>query len=564
LIQLISKIITLKILIEGEDYPTAILQNIFDDSRFYIQNGLKGKITSVGYYHSFRKNILVYMLPKVFMKDEKNTIFGITKEKILEIDTNYSIKHSKHYNWIRQSLVYFYNSLLEYRKRINNSQIINASQTFDLNSNLGDKEYSYLDLLLSFVNFYKKNKNYIHYKHIEFTSKIMSKPKWEKTVIKTLPILTRSKIPVYISVKNKKKIINLEEELITYFFSILNHFNIEHNLFIKIDKSYRLYKGNQFSSLQKNGLLKLKKIKYRYFNEVMKRMYSLCEMYFSKVDTSNPQRRKEEFLSVNNYNLVFENMVDKLFSDKSVDDYPLDNLKYNDDGKIIDHIYVYQSIIDTSNIFYIGDSKYYKSNHEAGKLSNYKQITYAKNIIQFNIDSLNNEPFHQNNIRYRDELTEGYNITPNFFIYGYIENERNFVDPLIIKKGEPTKSYHFKTRLFDRDTLFIHKYKINFLYVLKAYSFFDKVRIKEFQTMIKANFRKHFIDFFNDINKCEFEFFECVLNKNEYSLFIEDNFKILNGKCYLNSDGNLILAKHREETLPEEIMLNFEVMKKFK
>ena len=96
------------------------------------------------------------------------------------------------------------------------------------------------------------------------------------------------------------------------------------------------------------------------------------------------------------------------------------DLKKNDDGKIIDHIYDYQSLIDTSNIFYIGDSKYYKSNSEVGNLSKYKQFTYAKNVIQFNIDLLNKDKkeTYKPKIRYRDQLTEGYNITPNFFIYG--------------------------------------------------------------------------------------------------------------------------------------------------
>ena len=118
-------------------------------------------------------------------------------------------------------------------------------------------------------------------------------------------------------------------------------------------------------------------------------MYSLCEIYFSQTDKSSSKRKREDFLSVNNYNLVFEDMIEKLFSDElnntDVDNVSLKDLKKNDDGKIIDHIYDYKSLIDTSNIFYIGDSKYYKSNSEAGNLSKYKQFTYAKNVIQFNV-----------------------------------------------------------------------------------------------------------------------------------------------------------------------------------
>ena len=164
-------------------------------------------------------------------------------------------------------------------------------------------------------------------------------------------------------------------------------------------------------------------------------------------------KKKEEFISVNNYNLVFEDMIDKLFSDpiiekKTSDGITLKHLKYNDDGKIIDHIFDYQSLLDTSDIFYIGDSKYYKSDNTAGKASKYKQFTYARNVIQYNIDLLNETgSYYTENLRYRDELTEGYNITPNFFIYGYINDYKNFDDNELIEKGEIVKSFHFKERL---------------------------------------------------------------------------------------------------------------------
>lgn len=41
-------------------------------------------------------------------------------------------------------------------------------------------------------------------------------------------------------------------------------------------------------------------------------------------------------------------------------------------------------------IYYIGDSKYYKRGNSLGKESVYKQFTYARNVIQWNIDLFNN------------------------------------------------------------------------------------------------------------------------------------------------------------------------------
>ena len=561
----------MKILIEGANYPITTLQNIFDDTKFYNQKNSEGTVTSVGYYHSFEKNELIYMLPKVFMVDEDNSIFGKTKSELLELNFINNIKHKRQFNWIRQASLYFYKSLKEYKKRTSGSKIFNESERLELNTNLGEQEYSYLDLVLSFFSFYNKNKNVIIYKRIEYKSKHAKNPKWEKTIRKSLPILDSNNSPIYVKIRNKKKNINTEEQLLIYFFSILENFNQDHNWGLRVDKSFKIIKGDSFKALQDNGLSRLRKIKYRYFNDTLKRMYSLCEIYFSQTDKSSSKTKKEDFLSVNNYNLVFEDMIEKLLSEelihRQVHGVSLKDLKKNDDGKIIDHIYEDDSLFDTSSIFYIGDSKYYKPTTKADKLSKYKQFTYAKNIIQFNIDILNeNVAKDESRLRYRDSLTEGYNITPNFFIYGFIDDEENFDEHLIEKREKlPVKSCHYKERLFDRDTLFIYQYKINFLFVLKSYSNFNKIKTDKFREEVKRDFRKNFIDFFNDPESCEFEFYKYISTSPEdCESFVLKNFKDLNGRCYQNRKSELILAKHNEAIIGDSIMEHFQPMEKLK
>lgn len=555
----------MKILIEGEKYPLNDLKEIFDDPKFYHQEGQEGTILSVGYYHSFikthKKAQLVYMLPKVFMRTNNETVFGINKNCLLNLKQSDTFKHKEEYNWIRQVSVYFYNSLLEFKRRNKFSTIVQSSLSTNLNTNLNEQDYSYLDLLLSFVNFYKKNKNNLLFKHIEFKSQQIRKPNWEKIIRKSVPLITKNGQPIYDVYRNKKKIVNTEEELLVYFFSILNHFNKDHNLYLKIDKSYQLLEGRKFKQLQENGLSKLRKIKYRYFNDTLKKIYHLCEIYFSQTDRSSIRNRKEEFISVNNYNLVFEDMVDKLFSDpivdkKTKDDISLKNLKYNDDGKIIDHIFDYKSLLDTSDIFYIGDSKYYKSDNTAGKVSKFKQFTYAKNVIQYNIDLLNETgTYYTENLRYRDELTEGYNITPNFFIYGYIKDFKNFDSDELNEKGDIIKSFHFENRLFDRDTLFVHQYKINFLYILKAYTQFGIQTIEKFREATKNRFRENFIAFFSDKSKSEFEFYE--FKDDNIKEFVEMNFRKINGKCFLTNENKLILALHTNDDTLNKLTSDF-------
>ena len=108
-----------------------------------------------------------------------------------------------------------------------------------------------------------------------------------------------------------------------------------------------------------------------------------------------------------------------------------------------------------------------------------KQYTYAKNIIQRNIDVF---PFGTPKekesgmyFKYRDPLTEGYNITPNFFISGIVDRQEGSVfnykdDKLSPTKDEFVPNIHFTNRLFDRDTLVLQRYNINFLYVLSLYA----------------------------------------------------------------------------------------------
>lgn len=542
----------MNIFIEGEKYDVELLQNVFDDPKFYLQDNHEGTILSVGYYHSYQNDKLVYMLPKVFMLDNENTIFGISKDQLLDLNKSDTFKHKDEYNWIRRISVYFYNSLLEFRRRNRKSSIVQNSLIASLSTNIGKNEYSYLDLFLSFINFYKKNKSTILYKHIESKQDQIKKTNWSKTIRKSTPLITQDRQIIYETYRNKGKIQNSDEELFIYFFSILNHFNQEHNLFLKIDKSYQIITGSKFRVLQKNGLTLLRKIKYRYFNDTLKKMYHLCEMYFSQIDKSSVRRKRSEFISVSNYNIVFEDMIDKLFSDplqeiKTNDGVSLNKLKYNDDGKIVDHIFDYQSLLDTSDIFYIGDSKYYKSISNAGSLSKYKQFTYAKNVIQYNIDLLNEKNmYYSENIRYRDELTEGYNITPNFFVYGYINDYRDFEQNSLKERGEIVSSYHFKGRLFDRDSLFVHQYEINFLYVLKSYTQFNNNYLENFRLNTKKIFRENFINFFSDSSKCGFNLFKYKLEN--YDEFVEKNFRIINGKCYKTSNNELILAQHHDDT----------------
>jgi hypothetical protein len=112
---------------------------------------------------------------------------------------------------------------------------------------------------------------------------------------------------------------------------------------------------------------------------------------------------------------VFEAIIDELIGDNPLPD---GMEKKQEDGKIVDHLYTAKSLIEGENkqTYYIGDSKYYKMGHKLGRESIYKQYTYARNVIQWNLDIFNSGKTTPSGVRLRDEVTEGYNIIPNFFI----------------------------------------------------------------------------------------------------------------------------------------------------
>ena len=114
----------------------------------------------------------------------------------------------------------------------------------------------------------------------------------------------------------------------------------------------------------------------------------------------------------------------------------------------------------------------------------------------------NEEEELKTSLHYRDELTEGYNITPNFFLHGrifpeHIKNpskafEEDKID-LVENKEEENKRINFQweNRLFDRDTLILQTYNINFLYLLSMYV--GRHESEKLKTDLRKKIRINFI-----------------------------------------------------------------------
>ena len=267
---------------------------------------------------------------------------------------------------------------------------------------------------------------------------------------------------------------------------------------------------------------------------------------------------------VKSFEIVFEDIIDELIGSKN-NELPTE-LKDQADGKQVDHIYRYKALTETStdNIYYIGDSKYYKRNTRIGKEALYKQFTYARNVVQWNLNLfLDDNRRAEQKVELqagtgmlRDETTEGYNIIPNFFISAQqrdleMHSDITWVD----RENKDFTSRQFRNRLFDRDTLLVCHYDVNFLYVVALYgrknegmkaAWREKVRAqfrKEIQSMLDSHFQFHIMTPRKYVNGEE---------------VLRQNFKQVLGKVFkpypnaVNEQCFYSLALEKPETIKDE------------
>ena len=185
---------------------------------------------------------------------------------------------------------------------------------------------------------------------------------------------------------NKKRQINFDEELLVIFFSILNYIGDQYGFPKDINCNFNLIKGKQFETYRKGfGKVRLQQIKYKYFSDKALELWELCYAFFENANKVFTNKDQQEYLLVKNFNIVFEAIIDELIGERDIPK----GLKEQEDGKRVDHMYTYKGLTtheEDKPIYYIGDSKYYKIGNQIGKESVYKQFTYARNVIQWNLN----------------------------------------------------------------------------------------------------------------------------------------------------------------------------------
>ncbi|MBR6124660.1 LlaJI family restriction endonuclease [Candidatus Saccharibacteria bacterium] len=564
-------------LFEEFAYSTDYLKEVIGyrgNSDFQSESGFNtkaadtgAKINGVGY--CFFNGNPVFVLPKVFLDCNNTRAFGVpiaaNGEDIFGKGDS-PIKNIQR-RFLSSLSTWLYSAIDKYRSDSDMTGV-RSPDHMEHSKFQGDARYAtLLDVMSSMELFYKKNQNLF-----VFVAKNKhsgnNKINWQRTIAKKIPFI-QGDSPIYMELVNKKKVFDLDDRLLVLYFSAMKFIQDEFGFEMPQSEYYVPLKKQEFARLMENerGLRELRRIKYKYFEDRLLKLYNIMEAFFRwGAKYTNKDVKAKEYLIANSFNNVFEAMIDSLISDQGDE---ITKLKNNEDGKIIDHLYKEKSLIfadGTESIWHIGDSKYYQEKNEVLGQSIAKQYTYAKNIVQnfFSPDFVdeNKECYSSGvheGVRYRDSVTEGYSVTPNFFIRGFVpeyDNDEQYTDPYFSKKDdskdsiEPSKedmwekrNRHFRNRLFDRDTLLLKVYNINFLYVLKTYTSKHSSLREEFKKKTRDRFRKEFLELL-DREYFFWALFSKPQNVETISKFVDDNFKKLVGRVFRpsNSASYLILA----------------------
>lgn len=531
----------------------------------------------VGYCYSKAAEDMIFFLPKVVLTGKQNeenvsdTIFGASPTDIIdfeaeELEKNFKEGDSNKYKeFLSELSIWIYRTISVYKKEYN-ANILEPREIQSKSTGRKVKHNTLLDVIIALRDFNRNNQDYF-----TFIAKNMhkgfNKIQWSKTISKSQAIIA-NEAPVYIDPVNKKKVINFDEELLVIYFSILRYISEVHGFSFDININYSLiptkvlkskYIANNF------GTRRLRQIKYKYFSDKARRIWDLCYAFFDREHKITMKVPEDDYLLARKFEHIFEVMIDKLVGGNEKDILPSD-LTEQKDGKLVDHMYIDNGLLVKSELakeltYYIGDSKYYKrgenGNVNLGESSIYKQYTYARNVIQWNMNMFLGLPKtkeDKNQPQLRDDLTEGYNPIPNFFISAHIPDREHssdgkflsFEDDVLNNEGNIQLNRQFENRLFDRDTLLLCHYDVNFLFVVSLYGRDNKKRQEEWREKVRKEFRRSIQDTLNKL----YSFYTLQPREGvDCYTYLKENFHKLNGKIYRPQKGGnyLILALMKKE-----------------
>ena len=532
----------MRILIEDYQYNVTEIKNILQG--IDALENVEGRVSIhyVGYYYNTLLKDCVFILPKVLLKDVdgQELVFGKYKPEDIVCPDMDGEMEAQEKDFLYKFAVWIYRAIVVFKNdKRNDTGIVYHQKIAQVGTGSRRLSNTYLDILLSLIQFNRDNQSFFFF-IVKNQHSGLNKINWTRTIASTNAIVQNGQ-PIYLNPVNKKRRINFDEELLIIFFSILNYIGDTYGFPKEICCQYQLITGKRFETyLNGFGKTRLHQIKYKYFSDKALQLWNLCYAFFEQSKQVYVSTDRREYLLVKNFYIVFEAIIDELVGDNPLPD-GMD--KRQDDGKIVDHLFTAASLTesehkpsdtDTRQTYYIGDSKYYKMGHELGRESVYKQYTYARNVIQWNLDIFNglNDTVKTSPVRLRDEQTEGYEIIPNFFISAKLDEQFRYDNDGIEKtdrKKNKHKNVQFMNRLFDRDTMLLFHYDVNFLYVLSLYARDNASQKAAWKKKIRNRFRREIQEWLQN----DYDFYAMREKPGvDDAAYIKTHFQQVLGKIY--------------------------------
>ena len=550
----------MKLLVEGHPYPFESIRELFPNiDELDVVDGV-ASVNYVGYYYYAEKSQAVFILPKVVI-DHRDNLFGVEglrPEHVINLDEPGNPLSQGQRQFIYGLSVWIYRAIAVYRdncvRQNKDHTIIRQQSAIKVGRGKHRTGNTFLDIILSLIEFARQNKDWFLF-ILKNNRSGFNKINWSKTIAKSQVVIQDNE-PVYIDPITKKRRINFDEELLVIFYSILNYVRQTYGFPVEVDLNYNLITGKRFECYMPHrredgttdcgfGVRRLRQIKYKYFSDKALQLWDLCFAFFDQSKNVRINAQLNEFLLAKNFNIVFEAIIDELIGDS---EFPDRLNKKQEDGKQVDHMYLYKSLTSVEpdkQVYYIGDSKYYKQKNPISKESVAKQYTYARNVIQWNLNLFFGEDSEskprETDFCLRDEITEGYNIIPNFFISATVPDDLSYTDTVEKAQKSATTfvSQQFRNRLFDRDTLLVTHYDVNFLYVVSLYARNNAYRKKVWREKVRGIFR----DKIQKELERRFKFFAMRPKPGvDAREFIETHVRDILGKVYAPYDDKDVIA----------------------
>lgn len=532
----------MRILIEEYQYNVADVKDILQG--IDALENVEGRVSIhyVGYYYNTLLKDCVFILPKVLLKDidGEERVFGKYHPKdIANLDVKNPLEPEER-NFIYKFAVWVYRAIVVFKNgKCNDTDIVYHQKIAQVGTGSRRLSNTYLDILLSLIQFSRDNQSFFFF-IVKNQHSGLNKINWTRTIASSNAIV-RNGQPIYLKPVNKKRRINFDEELLIIFFSILNYIGDTYGFPKEICCQYQLITGKRFETyINGFGKTRLHQIKYKYFSDKALQLWNLCYAFFEQSKQVYVSTDRREYLLVKNFYIVFEAIIDELVGDNPLPD-GMD--KRQEDGKIVDHLFTAASLTESVHsqngtdarlTYYIGDSKYYKMGRELGRESVYKQYTYARNVVQWNLNIFNglNKTVKTSHVRLRDERTEGYEIIPNFFISAKMDENFDYGNDGIEKtdrENNKHKNVQFMNRLFDRDTMLLFHYDVNFLYVLSLYARDNESQKARWKSKIRDRFRSEIQEWLQK----DYDFYAMRAKPGvDDAAYIKTHFQQVLGKMY--------------------------------